>query len=456
MTSLERSSDYIYATYRIRDGADKLKARAEGIAVGLTVGSWTDLPAAKQESVRQHCGVVDAITVVEPGTGEPGTTLNGATEPGAAADQSTTADGAAGQSAAAQTDTAARTDGPPAATVTADITIGYPAINFTPSFAALLTTVFGKLSMDGVIKLAHLELPASFTDAFPGPKFGVGGIRERLGVYDRPLLMSIFKSCIGNSLDELTAHFTEQALGGADLIKDDEIFFTEAYATPEARVEAYARAAQRAQQETGKQVLYAVNLTGPVFELRDRARRLAALGAGALLLNVYAYGLDVLAELAADPAVSVPILAHPAVSGALYAAPHHGIAADILLGQLLRLAGADVVIYPSPYGSVTLERAVGDRLVNALREPGAQREVLPAPSAGIHPGLVPTLLTDLGTDFIVNAGGGIHGHPDGATAGGRAFLAAIDAAQQSVSLEVAAQDSAPLQRALERWGGAAK
>jgi 2,3-diketo-5-methylthiopentyl-1-phosphate enolase len=402
-----RTQDYVYATYRLVDRPDKLKARADGIAIGLTVGSWTDLPQTKQAQIQRHCGIVEDIRTLE-----------------------TLGDG----------------------NVVAEITIGYPVINFTSTFSALLTTVFGKLSMDGIIKLVALDIPESFRRTFPGPKFGVAGVRDRLDVQDRPLLMSIFKSCIGNNLDELTMHFTEQALGGADLIKDDEIFFTETYASPEARVEAYAKAAERTRQETGKRVLYAVNLTGPVFELRDRARRLADLGAGALLVNVYAYGLDVLRELAEDPQVDVPIMAHPAVSGALYAAPNHGLAADIVLGELLRMAGADIVIYPSPYGSVTLPKEEGERLVDALRRPSVHKPCLPAPSAGIHPGLVPILMRNFGQDLIINAGGGIHGHPGGATAGGRAFCAAIDAAMAGTPLPEAAKNSPELAQALEKWG----
>ncbi|MCL6547919.1 MAG: 2,3-diketo-5-methylthiopentyl-1-phosphate enolase [Alicyclobacillus sp.] len=356
-------SGYVTATYLLEDQRDQLRKRAESIAVGLTVGSWTDLPQAKQESVRKHCGIVGDIEVV----GEL-----------------------------------------PGGRVQARVSVGYPVINFTPTVSALLTTVFGKLSMDGRIRLVDLALPDDFVRQFPGPKFGVDGIRERTGVRGRPFVMSIFKSCIGNDLDELVAHFTEQALGGVDFIKDDEIFFTEAYATPEQRVEAYGKAALRAEQETGRRVLYAVNLTGPTFQLRERAKRLADLGAGLLLLNVVAYGYGVLQELAADPDIPVPIMAHPAVAGALYAAPDYGIAAHIVLGQLLRIAGADIVIYPSPYGSVTLERTEGLALVEALRRPNGLKGCLPAPSAGIYPGLVPRLVRDFGMDLIVNAGGGIH------------------------------------------------
>ena len=39
-------------------------------------------------------------------------------------------------------------------------------------------------------------------------------------------------------------------------------------------------------------------------------------GADILLFNVFAYGLDVLQSLAEDDEIPVPIMAHPAVSGA--------------------------------------------------------------------------------------------------------------------------------------------
>ncbi|GGJ06821.1 2,3-diketo-5-methylthiopentyl-1-phosphate enolase [Alicyclobacillus cellulosilyticus] len=399
--------DYIVATYRLVTRDKDLRKRAESIAVGLTVGSWTDLPAARQAQLKPYCGTVGETRIL-----------------------------------------AEHQDG----SILAEIEVGYPVRNLTPRIPALLTTVFGKLSMDGDIKLVGLRLPEAFVRQFPGPKFGVAGVRQRLGVEGRPLIMSIFKSCIGMPLDALVEHFTEQALGGVDLIKDDEIFFSEQLATPEARVAAYVRAAERVAGTTGRKVAYAVNLTGPTYELRDRARRLADLGAGALLFNVFAYGLDILQELAADPAIQVPIMAHPAVAGALYAAPRHGIAASIVLGQLLRLAGADIVIYPSPYGSVTLAKEEGAAVLGALRGPSPHKPCLPAPSAGIHPGMVPVLLRDFGTDFIVNAGGAIHGHPGGATAGGQAFVAAVQAAISGRPLREAAQASEPLAQAIARWG----
>lgn len=401
-------SPFVSATYLLEDQANKLEKRAEGIAVGLTVGSWTDLPAAKQQERIRHRGRVERIDVIA--------------------------------------------EGRRAGTVQATLTIGYPTANLVPQIPALLTTIFGKLSMDGQIRLIDIQLPDAFVRQFPGPKYGVDGIRSRCNVHHRPLLMSIFKSCIGLSLDELGDHFREQALGGVDFIKDDEIFFSEEYGTPEERVVRFRRIAEEVGALTDKTLTYAVNLTGQTSGLVERARRLADLGAGALLLNVLPYGFDVLQELAADPDIPIPILVHPALAGALYGAPTTGIGADILLGQLTRLAGADIVIYPSPYGSVTLPLTEGRRLMAALRVDNGLRRCLPAPSAGIHPGMVPTLVQDAGIDLMVNAGGGIHGHPGGATAGGRAFVAAIEAAVQGTPLTEAATTSPELAQALDIWG----
>ncbi|MED4357418.1 RuBisCO large subunit C-terminal-like domain-containing protein, partial [Geobacillus stearothermophilus] len=46
----------------------------------------------------------------------------------------------------------------------------------------------------------------------------------------------------------------------------------------------------------------------------------------------------------------------------------------------------------------------------------------------------------------------IHGHPDGAIGGGKAFRAAIDAALVGCPLREAAKDNEALQKAIDRWG----
>jgi ribulose-bisphosphate carboxylase large chain len=52
----------------------------------------------------------------------------------------------------------------------------------------------------------------------------------------------------------------------------------------------------------------------------------------------------------------------------------------------------------------------------------------------------------------VQAGGGVHGHPEGTRAGAAALRAAVEAAVADEPLEVRAQESAELGAALEKWG----
>ncbi|MCI3920342.1 2,3-diketo-5-methylthiopentyl-1-phosphate enolase [Paenibacillus sp. TRM 82003] len=407
---------YCIATYRSFDEKADFHKKATGIAVGLTVGSWTELPEAQKQAMEKHLGKVVSVDVHEPEAGA---------EPDSLASQRY-----------------------------ADIKIAYPDINFSRDIPALLVTAFGKLSMDGRIKLLDLDVSRGFQAACPGPKFGIDGVRKLLNVHDRPLLMSIFKSVVGYDLPELKEQFYQQALGGVDLIKDDEILFENPLTPIDKRVEACMAAAKQAEAQTGQKLLYAVNVTGRTSQLRAQAKKAIDAGANALLFNVLAYGYDALQELAEDPDISVPIAAHPAFSGAMYPAMHYGVASPLLLGKLMRLAGADLVLFPSPYGSVVMPKDETLAIADALRADAPIKTSFPVPSAGIHPGLVPLLMGDFGQQSVVNAGGGIHGHPMGTAAGGLAFRQAIDAVQRGETLEAYAAKAGnePLKAAIDLWG----
>jgi ribulose-bisphosphate carboxylase large chain len=83
---------------------------------------------------------------------------------------------------------------------------------------------------------------------------------------------------------------------------------------------------------------------------------------------------------------------------------------------------------------------------------GSIKPVLPTCSGGLHPGLVPELINLVGTDIIIQAGGGVWGHPDGGKAGAQALRQAIDVAMSGRSLEECAREHKDLQRAIDTWG----
>ncbi|MFI8686506.1 2,3-diketo-5-methylthiopentyl-1-phosphate enolase [Rossellomorea sp. NPDC077527] len=394
----------VIATYKIKGKTGTFEKKAEGIALGLTVGSWTDLPILEQEQLQKYKGRVVSISESE--------------------------DGATGL-----------------------VKIGYPGHNYSNDLPAVLTTVFGKLSLDGEVKLVDLEFSADLKKNYPGPRFGIDGIRELTGIKERPLLMSIFKGVIGRDFTFLENQLKAQAMGGVDVVKDDEILFDNPLTPFIERIRTGKRVLQEVYEETGKRTLYAVNLSGRTSELKEKAKRARELGADALLFNVFSYGLDVLQELREDPGISLPIMAHPAFAGAVAASPSFGVGYSLWVGKFLRMTGADFSLFPSPYGSVALNK---DQVLSVSEELNKEdaffKKVLPVPSAGIHPALVPLLVKDFGFDCVINAGGGIHGHPDGAIGGGKAFLQAIDAILEGVNLREAAETQSELRKALSLWG----
>lgn len=405
----------IIATYLVHDKKGNLEKKAEGIALGLTVGSWTDLPLLDQQQLKKHKGRVVQVTEVN---------------------------------------SSDRVNQYLKAPVTRGIIqIAYPSINFSNDLPAILTTVFGKLSLDGEIKLLDLEFSEGLKRHFPGPKYGVEGIRQLTGVKNRPYVMSIFKGVIGRDLTYLENQLREQALSGVDFIKDDEILFENELTPFEERIRTGRRVLESVFEETGHRALYAVNLSGKTFDLREKAKRAVELGADILLFNVFAYGLDVLQSLVEDRDIKIPFMAHPAVSGASTPSEFYGISNELLLGKLVRYAGADFSLFPSPYGSVALpkEEALGISQALTIKDDKI-KATLPVPSAGIHPGLVPLLYQDFGLDSVINAGGGVHGHAYGAIGGGKAFRQAVDAVLQDQSLASYAASHKELEWALNQWG----
>ena len=404
----------VIATYLVHDAKGNLNKKAEGIALGLTVGSWTDLPLLEQEQLKAHKGRVLEVSQLE---------------------------------------NCEKTNQYLGKHVTKGIIkIAYPSVNYSHDLPAILTTVFGKLSLDGEVKLLDIELSEEVKEAFPGPKFGISGIRDLVGVYDRPLLMSIFKGVIGRDQVYLKDQLKQQILGGVDIVKDDEILFDNPLTPFEDRIAAGKEVLQQVFEETGRKALYAVNLTGKTFELRDKAKRATELGASVLLFNVFAYGLDVMQNLVEDPEINIPIMAHPAVSGASTASSLYGFSNSLLLGKLVRMSGADFSLFPSPYGSVALDRNEALGIAEYCLKDEGYMQAFPVPSAGIHPGLVPLLVNDFGVDSVINAGGGVHGHPNGAIGGGKAFRAAIDATLSGISLKQAAETNEDLKLAIDLWG----
>ncbi len=333
------------------------------------------------------------------------------------------------------------------------IQIAYPVHNIGPQFPLMLTTVHGNIAAAGRIKLLDLNFPKSYCDFFKGPRFGIKGLRELLGVPERPLVHAMIKPNMGLTPKESAEAFRQLALGGCDAVKDDELIVSHPWSGFLDRVKLHRAAARQVFEENGHKCLFFVNITDRADRLVDNAKRALEAGADALMVNYLVVGISALSILADDPDINVPILAHLDFSGAIYADPWSGVSSHLVLGKFPRLAGADIVVYPSPYGKFPFLADKHLRIARALTDGfhGIKRSWA-MPGGGVHPGMIGQLFKDMYRDFMVGAGGACHGHPQGAAAGARALRQALDAVMAGIPLRTAAEEHPELKTAIETWG----
>lgn len=333
------------------------------------------------------------------------------------------------------------------------IRIAYPWANFGSQFAMMLSTVIGEIAGSGKVKLLDLEFCESFLKDFSGPKFGVQGIRDLLGVYDRPLLNNMIKPCTGMSPQATAELAYESAVGGVDIIKDDELISNPVHCPLIERVTCVMEALKRADDEKGEKTLYTVNITDRTEKLVENAYQALEAGANALMVNYGTVGLDATRMLAEDKNINVPILGHPAYNGAVYESSWSGMSVGLIGAKLPRLAGADMIISFSPYGKLTM---LMDTFIDAgykMMSPlGHIKPVFSMPGGGTTQGHVEDVVKKFGIDVIIASGAGIHGHPMGTRAGAKAFRQAIDAAVKGQPADEAAKQHEELRVALECWG----
>ncbi|MEM0116074.1 MAG: RuBisCO large subunit C-terminal-like domain-containing protein [Thermoplasmata archaeon] len=330
------------------------------------------------------------------------------------------------------------------------IRIAFPFVNFGKQIPMMLSTVVGNISLAGKIKVLDIEFPKEYVNGFKGPKFGIKGIRKILNVNERPLLLNMIKPCTGFPPEIGAKYFYEAARGGVDIIKDDELLADAEFNKIEERVIKYMEAADRANSEKGEKTLYTVNITDKYPKIIENAEKAIDLGVNALMVNVFTAGFPALQQLAEDPSIKVPILAHMDFAGTMYQAPDYGISSPIILGKLTRLSGADIMIFPAPYGKAFYLREKAIKTGRVLTDIFYNlKPTFPAPSGGIAHPMVPDIIEDFGKDVIIAAGGAIHGHSKGPAAGARAFRYIIDAIMQGKTLEQAEEESEEVRIAIE-------
>lgn len=317
-----------------------------------------------------------------------------------------------------------------------DVHIAFPVVNlgFEDGVSHLLCMLMGgQLDIDIIQKchLKHLDIPKSLTDKwFKGPKYGITGIRDFLGIHDKPLVGAIIKpktGCPPSVLLEMTKQLVE---GGVNFIKEDEILSSPEFCSLTERVPLISEYLK------DKKVVYCHTINCDPAYLVDRVKMVYNLGGRGVHINFWS-GMGSYKTIRD---LDLPIFLHFQKSGdKILTNSKHNFHIDWeVICYLAALMGVDFIHSGMWGGYMSDDEEKLRDAITTLHD----GNTMPALSCGLHPGLVQTIVNKFGNDILLNAGGAVHGHPDGSTAGVKALVQAVNKDHSAKEYQVA----------IHKWG----
>ncbi len=334
--------------------------------------------------------------------------------------------------------------------------------------ASVAGNVFGMKRVEG-LRLEDIYLPEKFLNDFKGPGKGKEGVKKIFGVENRPIVGTVPKPKVGYSPEEVEKLAYDLLMGGMDYIKDDENLTNPDYCKFEDRAGRIMKVIEKVENETGEKKAWFANITSDIREMEKRLKLVAELGNPYVMVDVVVTGwgaLEYIRDFAADHGLAIH--GHRAMHAAFTRNPYHGVSMFVL-AKLCRIVGIDqlhigtagagkleggrweVVQYARVLSEAVYAPESSD-VLHLKQEFHHIKPAMPVSSGGLHPGNLEPVIDALGSEIVIQVGGGTLGHPDGALAGAKAVRQALDAIMNGIPIEEYAKTHRELARALEKWG----
>lgn len=321
--------------------------------------------------------------------------------------------------------------------------------NLSQILSSVAGNIFGMKAIKN-LRLLDIDFNEGIAKSFKGPEIGLEDVRKITGIYNRPLLGTIFKPKLGLTPKEMEKQAHIVYSNGIDWAKDDENLASMRFNKFEERVQRMLGVVDRIYSEEGRRVIYAPNTTGPVDDMIKRAELVRSLGGRCIMVDVLTVGWSALQYLRKQNLGRI-VHGHRAMHAALTRNRKHGVSM-MVLAKCSRLVGVSALHTGTIFGKMEGDREDVSELNKFLKSDFyGMKKVMPIASGGLHPGLVPNLYNALGKDVIINFGGGLWGHPQGSAAGAKAIRQSLDAALKGVPLAKYAESHEELKAALKKW-----
>ncbi len=321
--------------------------------------------------------------------------------------------------------------------------------------------IYGMKSVKGLL-WEDLRIPEKMLRSFKGPKYGIKGLRKIMKIPKRPFLGTIIKPKVGLAEKEHARVAYEAWIGGCDIVKDDENLTNQNFNNFKKRFLLTIKACKEAEKKTGEKKVYLINCTAESEEMKKRIKFVEDNGGNYIMLDILSLGWSALQT--ARNFTKLPIHAHRAGHAMYDRNPNHGMSMEVI-AQLARMVGVDTLHIGTIYGKMTgskkevlhIEKEIENQFTPQTKKYLEQKwynikPVLGVASGGVYPGMVNKLIKTMGNNIVIQAGGGIHGHPNGTIAGAKAMRQSIEAVMKNKPINEYSKTHEELKKALEKWG----
>lgn len=363
--------------------------------------------------------------------------------------------------------------------------VAYPIELFElDNISGLLAGIVGNIAgmkMVSAMRVYDIRFPKKMVDKFPGPRFGVEGVRKLLNKPTGPCVLTVPKPKIGRS-DVEQSHLARTLFnsgeGTYDGIKDDENLTSLPFNNFYKRTKLVLDELKRAEKKTGHKKFYLANTThSNIDEMLKRAKYIKDNGGIFMMMDVVTTGFAAVDTIRRkNPGLAIH--AHRAMHGFITRDNSPGIHGKgklygfsismIALSKLFRLMGVDTLHGGSPLAKME-DYGEAEYIQKLLQEIDLKphpkiptlgqkwyhiKPVWMVASGGLHPGDFEAVMDALGKDLLIQCGGGLLGHPEGVERGVEAIEEARKIYEEGKDLRkwVKENPSSALAAAVKLWG----
>ncbi|MFA5303386.1 MAG: type III ribulose-bisphosphate carboxylase [Candidatus Nanoarchaeia archaeon] len=334
--------------------------------------------------------------------------------------------------------------------------------NMSQVLSSIAGNIFGMKAVDGLM-LEDIKWPKEIIKSFKGPNFGIKGV-QKIFKTKRTLTATVPKPKVGYYPSEHAKVGFEGWMGGLDLLKDDENLTDQVFNRFNKRLDLCMKMRDKAEKLTGEKKSYLINITGETNEMLKKMELVKKSGNEYVMVDILTAGwaaTQTVCNRARE--LGLAVHAHRAFHSAFDRNPLHGMSMKVVcsiarlqgvdqlhIGGMGKLVGGKDEVRTNFEKTSLLENKSEELMLK--QEWGSIKPVMSVCSGGLHPGIIKPLFDLLGTEIVVQAGGGIHGHPDGTRQGAIALRESIDAYNKGISVKDYSLTHPALKKAYEKWG----